>query len=98
MEEPVPFILSNKKKTPSIRFSATQRYVESWPEEFRMFMLSEVPVQMPPQGIFKTILHWLTAKSMGRLPLIFYHFSGLTIISRNEFNINWYYHIDDKWC
>ena len=29
-------------------------------------------------------------------PLIFYHFSGFTLVTENEFNLCWYYHIDDE--
>jgi len=75
-----------------------QRYVESWPEEFRGVHV--VRSKGANTALWNIQNYTVTVKE-GKIfvdehPLTFYHFSGLTIISRNEFNLNWYYHIDDE--
>jgi hypothetical protein len=75
-----------------------QRYVESWPEEFRGV---HVVRSKGANAALWNVQNYTVNEKKGKIyvddhPLIFYHFSGLTIISRNEFNLNWYYHIDDK--
>ncbi|NLE25515.1 MAG: hypothetical protein GX625_09275 [Clostridiaceae bacterium] len=75
-----------------------QRYVESWPEEFRGV---HVVSSKGANAALWNIQNYNVTEKEGKIfvdeyPLIFYHFSGMTIISRKEFNLNWYYHIDDK--
>lgn len=75
-----------------------QRYVESWPEEFRGV---HVVRSKGANAALWNVQNYTVNEKEGKIyvddnPLIFYHFSGMTIISRNEFNLNWYYHIDDK--
>ncbi|MCX7772890.1 MAG: hypothetical protein N2376_07240 [Clostridia bacterium] len=86
------------KEDPIRKLFGDQRYVESWNEEY--------PGVHVVQSIGANTALWnitnyrVTAQEDGiyldDTPLIFYHFSGLTIISRTEFNLNWYYHIDDE--
>jgi hypothetical protein len=75
-----------------------QRYVESWPEEFQGVHIVR---GLGANAALWNIQNYTVSILDGKIfvddhPLIFYHFSGLSIISRNEFNLNWYYHIDDK--
>lgn len=86
------------KEDPVRKIFGDQRYVESWPDEF-----PNVHVVRNPgvNAALWNIQNYTVSINDGKVyieggPLIFYHFSGLTIISRNEFNINWYYHIDDE--
>lgn len=86
------------KEDPIHKVFGDQRYVESWPEEFRNVHVVRSP---GANAALWNIQNYTVSLVDGKIhvegsPLIFYHFSGLTIISRNEFNINWYYHIDDK--
>jgi len=75
-----------------------QRYVENWPSEFKkvhvvnslganaaLWNISDYTVTANENNIF-----------VNNQLLIFYHFSGLTIISQNEFNLCWYYRIENK--
>lgn len=74
-----------------------QRYVESWPQEFQGVHVAR---SLGVNTALWNIPNYTVSLRNGKVfvedyPLTFYHFSGLTIISRNEFNINLYYHIDD---
>jgi len=74
-----------------------QRYVESWPDEYPgVHVVKSYGVNT---ALWNILNYKVTVKDdkvyINEYPLIFYHFSGLTIISIREFNINWYYHIDD---
>ena len=75
-----------------------QRYVESWPDEYPgVHIVRGLGVNTALWNIPNYTVSIMDGKIfVDDHPLIFYHFSGLTIISRNEFNLNWYYHIDDK--
>ncbi len=74
-----------------------QRYVESWPDQFPGV---HVVRSYGVNTALWNIQNYTVTQRDGKIYLnddllIFYHFSGLTIISSNEFNLNWYYHIDD---
>lgn len=75
-----------------------QRYVESWPEEYEgVHIVRNLGVNTALWNVQNYTVNVKDEKVyIDEYPLIFYHFSGLTIISRNEFNLNWYYYIDDK--
>ncbi len=75
-----------------------QRYVESWPNEYpNTHIVSSFGANT---ALWNITDYEVTQKEntvyVSNQPLIFYHFSGLTIISETEFNICWYYHIDDQ--
>lgn len=75
-----------------------QRYVETWPDEFQGV---HVVRSFGVNAALWNIQNYIVTAREGKIyveeyPLTFYHFSGLTIISRNEFNLNWYYRIEDK--
>ncbi len=75
-----------------------QRYVESWPFEYENVHVVHTP---GANAALWNITDYDVALKGGTVfvndqPLLFYHFSGLTIISGNEFNICWYYHIGDQ--
>lgn len=86
------------KEDPIHKAFGDQRYVESWPEEFKNVHVVRNP---GANAALWNIQNYNVSVDGGKVyidgsPLVFYHFSGLTIISRREFNINWYYHIDDQ--
>lgn len=75
-----------------------QRYVESWSNEFKgVYVVQSYGVNT---AVWNIQNYQVTIKDgkvfVDGYPLVFYHFSGLTLISRNEFNLNWYYHIEDQ--
>jgi hypothetical protein len=86
------------KEDPIHKIFGDQRYVESWPEEYRdVHVVRSLGVNAALWNIQNYTVSIVNDKvHVEGSPLVFYHFSGLTIISRNEFNINWYYHIDDE--
>ncbi|KAF1679079.1 MULTISPECIES: hypothetical protein [Bacillus] len=75
-----------------------QRYVEKWPEQFEhVHIIKSIGVNTALWNIEK----YKVSKRNGKVyvnesPLIFYHFSGLTLVTENEFNLCWFYHIDDE--
>ena len=75
-----------------------QRYVETWPDEFSGV---HVVKSYGANTALWNIQNYTVSQRSGKVYinddiLTFYHFSGFTIISRNEFNLNWYYHIDES--
>ncbi len=85
------------QEDPIRKLFGDQRYVESWPDQFHGVHV--VRSTGANAALWNIQNYTVTAKEgkvyLNNDPLIFYHFSGLTIISRTEFNLNWYYHIDD---
>ncbi len=75
-----------------------QRYVETWPDEFQgVYVVQSPGVNTALWNIPNYTVSLMDGKVMiNDSFLTFYHFSGLVIISRQEFNLNWYYHIDDQ--
>jgi hypothetical protein len=75
-----------------------QRYVETWPEEYKgVHVAQSLGINTALWNIQNYTVSIKNNKVyLENYPLIFYHFSGMTIISKNEFNLNWYYHIDDQ--
>ena len=80
------------------RIFGDQRYVESWPTEFQgVHVVQSYGVNTAVWNIQNYDVSIRNNKVyIAQYPLTFYHFSGLTIISRNEFNLNWYYRIEDE--
>ena len=74
-----------------------QRYVEDWPDNFKnVHIVNSLGVN----AALWNIQDYRVTLQGGRIyvnhnPLIFYHFSGLSIISPREFNLCWYYAIED---
>lgn len=75
-----------------------QRYVETWPDEFQgVYVVQSPGANTALWNIANYTVSFKDGKVMiNDSMLIFYHFSGFVIISKNEFNLNWYYHIDDE--
>lgn len=74
-----------------------QRHVEDWPRKFRNI---HVVNTIGANAAMWNIQNYRVSSRDGRVfldnePLIFYHFSGLTILSPVEFNLCWYYRIED---
>jgi Nucleotide-diphospho-sugar transferase. len=86
------------KEEPQRRLFGDQRYVEDWPEKYKGVHVLE---SIGANAALWNISNYRVTRSGGQVlldgvPLIFYHFSGLSIISRFEFNLCWYYHINDE--
>lgn len=83
---------------PTRKLFGDQRYVESWPDDYdRVHIVRSSGVNAALWNIQNYTVSIKDEKIyIDDDPLVFYHFSGLTIISRNEFNLNWYYYIKDK--
>ena len=86
------------KEDPVRKIFGDQRYVESWPEEYPGVHVVRSPgINTALWNVTNYTVSFRDGKvTINEYPLVFYHFSGLTIISRCEFNLNWYYHIDDE--
>jgi hypothetical protein len=74
-----------------------QRYIEDWPVNFKNV---HVVNSLGANTALWNILDYTVTSRNGRVyinddPLIFYHFSGIAIFGPREFNLCWYYHIDD---
>ena len=73
-----------------------QRYVENWPYIYNKVHVVETPGANA--ALWNILDYDVTVMGskvyINENPLVFYHFSGLSIINENEFNICWYYHID----
>lgn len=81
-----------------LKLFGDQRYVESWPDEFKGV---HVVKSLGANTALWNVSNYTVSQRDGKVTiddhiLTFYHFSGLAIISRNEFNINWYYHFEDQ--
>lgn len=75
-----------------------QRYVEKWPRQFKnVHVVTSIGANAALWNIenYKVTLENDNVYLNGT-PLMFYHFSGFTLITEKEFNLCWYYHIDDK--
>lgn len=75
-----------------------QRYVEKWPAQFEDVHVTE---SIGANAALWNIEQYDVSLRDGAVyvndtPLMFYHFSGFTLVTENEFNLCWYYHIDDK--
>ncbi|MGC4375427.1 hypothetical protein WD019_00610 [Fictibacillus sp. Mic-4] len=74
-----------------------QRYIEDWPERFdNVHVVKSIGANAALWNIEK----YKVSKQNGKVyldhePLIFYHFSGLYILGPQEFNLCYFYHIDD---
>lgn len=86
------------KEDPVKRLFGDQRYVEDWPNTYpgvhvvrslgaNTAMWNIANYHVSPKG---------NAIMINGDPLIFYHFSGLSIFNANEFNLSWFMHIDDE--
>lgn len=75
-----------------------QRYVEEWPDNFPgVHIVESVGANAALWNITDYNVALLDDKViLNNTPLIFYHFSGLAMINSREYNICWYYHIDDQ--
>lgn len=87
------------KEDPMKRAFGDQRYVEEWPERYPQNV--HVVNSLGANAALWNITEYTVTARDGKLyvnqdPLIFYHFSGLTAVSPNEYNLCWYYHIDDS--
>jgi len=74
-----------------------QRYVEDWPDKYKKVHTVN---SIGANTAMWNIEQYKVSNREGQIylneeKLIFYHFSGLSIISPKEFNLNWYYPIDD---
>ncbi|NLM76141.1 MAG: hypothetical protein GX187_08640 [Clostridiaceae bacterium] len=80
------------------RLFGDQRYVESWPNEYEgVYVVQSYGANTAVWNIQNYEVSVRDNKVyINEYPLTFYHFSGLTLISRNEFNLNWYYKIEDE--
>jgi len=75
-----------------------QRYAEHFED---MFGGTHVVNNIGANAALWNITDYAVAKkdngvTLNSVPLVFYHFSGFTIISPNQFNICWYYYIEDN--
>lgn len=75
-----------------------QRYVEDWVTDFENVHI--VKTVGANTALWNIIDYSISEKGdtvfVNNEPLVFYHFSGLTIIENNEFNLCWYYHLENK--
>lgn len=85
------------QEDPMRRAFGDQRYVEDWPELYpgRVHVIESLGAN----AALWNITEYTVSDRGGTLflnedPLIFYHFSGLTAVDANEYNLCWYYHID----
>jgi hypothetical protein len=74
-----------------------QRYIEDWPINFKNV---NVINSLGANAALWNIHNYTVTSRNGKVylnedPLIFYHFSGVSIFSPKEFDLCWYYHIDD---
>lgn len=75
-----------------------QRYVEEWPDIFKnVHIVNSVGVN----AAFWNIKNYKVSKKdniayLDDIPLIFYHFSGVVILEPREFDLCYFYHIDDE--
>jgi len=86
------------KEEPERKLFGDQRYVEDWPEKYNNV---HVVVSIGANAALWNIANYSVSRKGGQVllndvPLIFYHFSELSVISRYEFNLCWYYHIGDE--
>lgn len=86
------------KEEPQRRLFGDQRYVEDWPQRYEGVHVVE---SIGANAALWNIANYKVSRQgrqvcLNGIPLIFYHFSGLSIISRYEFNLCWYYHIEDE--
>ena len=86
------------KEEPQRKLFGDQRYVEDWPDKYKKVHILE---SIGANAALWNITNYKVTRKGGQIlldnvPLIFYHFSGLSIISRYEFNLCWYYHIQDE--
>lgn len=105
---PIAFAAVNKWKNQCIEYCpitedpvrkvfGDQRYVETWPDEFEgVHVVRSYGANTAVWNMQNYTVSIRDGKVyINEYPLTFYHFSGLTLISRREFNLSWYYHIDD---
>lgn len=86
------------KEEPQRKLFGDQRYVEDWPQKYKKV---HVVASIGANAALWNIANYRVSRQGGQVrlnnvPLIFYHFSGLSIISRYEYNLCWYYHIQDE--
>jgi len=75
-----------------------QRYVEDWPKLFKnVHIVNSIGANAALWNIknYKVSMKNNVAY-LDDSPLLFYHFSGLTILGRREFDLCPYYHIEDE--
>lgn len=74
-----------------------QRYVEAWPTLFsNVHVVNTIGANAALWNIEEYKVSFRNGKVfVNEEPLIFYHFSGFTILSEKEFNLCWYYYIRD---
>ena len=75
-----------------------QRYVEDWPNIFKNVHIVK---SIGANTAFWNIKNYKISKInnvvlVDDTPLIFYHFSGIAIIGSREFDLCYFYHIDDE--
>lgn len=75
-----------------------QRYVEDWPE---IFQDVHIVKSIGANVAFWSIKQYKVSKRGSNIflndeKLLFYHYSGVSIISDREFDLSYYYHIDDS--
>jgi hypothetical protein len=75
-----------------------QRYVEKWPELFQnVHIVSTKGANVAQWNIDGFKINEIDGKVyVDNDNLIFYHFSGLCIINKNEFNLTTFYKVDDN--
>ncbi|MFZ5989234.1 MAG: hypothetical protein ACOYWZ_19240 [Bacillota bacterium] len=86
------------KEDPIKKAFGDQRYVEEWPVKYpEVHIVETVGANTALWNVtnYRVTLHNNKVFINGE-PLIFYHFSGLAMVNSTEYNICWYYHIDDE--
>lgn len=86
------------KEEPEHKLFGDQRYVEDWPQRYERV---HTVVSIGANAALWNITNYKVSRKgkqvcLNGVPLTFYHFSGLSIISRYEYNLCWYYHIEDQ--
>lgn len=86
------------KEDPANKLFGDQRYVEGWEAEFgNVHVVESVGVNAALWNISNyTVTKKESHVYLDDQPLIFYHFSGLSILGEREFNLCWYYKIEDE--
>lgn len=86
------------KEDPEKRLFGDQRYVEEWPVNYPGV---HVVRSLGANTAMWNIDNYHVSLRDGKVhingdPLLFYHFSGLSIVSSTEFSLSWFHPVDEK--